>query len=467
MKRKWILIVSTVLVVAMTISMMLSGCKTTSTTTTAAETTAAAETTKAAETTETTTKETIEGVKKQKITVWYTTSSPVIKDYMETKYQEKFPNLEVEYSWYSSEDLKNQTRIAVESGTPPDIFGVNNGALFWEFVDKGAVLDITKYADEKNLWERAGKDFFKLVMKDDKLYGMPHYPVTVQGVLYVNRDILKKCGITEDPKTVDDLIKVCNSIRKSGYQPIAFGNKDGWPAILLMGDYFLNFDFYDMIPNDDTIEKVNKGELKWQDAEGLVKGLENVVKLARAGVFMDGYSTSDHNAAIQTFVNGKSAFLLMGSWWISTLEKPTTDLPFDLDVIWLPRASSDGEIKGVQMASSLSFVISSKCKNPDAAADWLDFISTKDFQKVMCEVEQSFSIYPGLNSELNIAPVFKKDPIIKQFDYPPTNVFFDWAFPVPVITVMKAQIQQAMDGKITVKDAIAEIQKATDKELKK
>jgi raffinose/stachyose/melibiose transport system substrate-binding protein len=401
-----------------------------------------------------------EAVEKQKITVWALTQDPEVKEYMETKYQEKFPNLEVEYSWYASEDFKNQVRIAVEAGNPPDVFAPNAGSLFWEYVDKGALLDIKKYVDEKNLWERAGMDFFNNFTRDDKLYGMPSSGLTVWMNLYVNRDILKNSGITEDPKTLDDLVKACKAIKESGYQPIAFGNKDGWPAILLMGDYFLNFGTFDMI------EKVNSGEIKWQDSEPLVKSLESIVALAQSGSFMDGFNMSDHVTAIQTFASGKSAFLYNGSWWSQNLDVTVAEIPFDLDVIWLPRASSDGEIKGVQMSSDMPYVISSKSKNPDAAADWLDFISTKEYQKLYCENWEIFSIYPGLNSELNIDPVFVKDPIVKQFDYPITGVFFDWAFPISVVTVMKAQIQLAMDGRITVKEAVAEIQKATDEELK-
>ncbi len=402
-----------------------------------------------------------EATEKKKITFWGAGNTPAEKEYIETEYQEDFPNLEVEFSYYATEDYKNQIRIAVESGEPPDVFGINAGSFFWEFVDKGALLDITKYADEKNLWERAEKHFFDYFMRDGKLYGMPHAGTTVWMNLYVNRDILKESNITEDPETLDDLIKVCKSVREAGYQPIAFGNKDGWPAILLLGDYFLNFGTFDLV------EKVNSGELKWKDCEPLVKALECLVELGKSDSFMDGYRSADHTAAIQTFAAGKSAFLYNGSWWAQSIDGPVSDLPFEVDVIWLPRASSDGEINAVQITSDTPWVISSETENPDAAADFLDFLSTKEYQKVFCESWQVFSIYPGLNKELDIDPLFKKDPIIKQFDYPPmAGVYFDWAFPIPVVTVMKVQIQEAMDGRITVNEALAEIQKATDEELK-
>ena len=51
----------------------------------------------------------------------------------------------------SGEDIKTQARLAVESGTAPDAMMVSAGEDFWEYVDKGAAMDLTDIINDNGI----------------------------------------------------------------------------------------------------------------------------------------------------------------------------------------------------------------------------------------------------------------------------------------------------------------------------
>ena len=56
--------------------------------------------------------------------------------------------------------------------------------------------------------------------------------------------------------------------------------------------------------------------------------------IEKNGAYMSGFSSTDHNTAIQAFAAGQTAMLYCGSWWSSIAGG--TDNGFTLDVIQLP-----------------------------------------------------------------------------------------------------------------------------------
>ncbi len=66
-----------------------------------------------------------------------------------------------------------------------------------------------------------------VVGNDGKVYGIPvdYYPWAV----FYRKSLFADKGYTI-PKTWDDLMTLCTKMQTDGLTPIAFGDKDGWPA---------------------------------------------------------------------------------------------------------------------------------------------------------------------------------------------------------------------------------------------
>lgn len=389
-----------------------------------------------------------------KLTIWTGATSPEDKARIE-EFKEAYPEVDVEFTHYPTEDLKTQARLAVESGTAPDIYYINSGSMFEDFYNAGALMDLTEIVGELGLMERTNPDYLLPYSVDGKIYSFPGAALTTWQALYVNRDLLEQAGITEDPATVSELIDVCNKLNEAGIAPIAFGDKDGWPALLLVGDYFAQ-----QVTDTSIPDAIKAGTDKFTENAEIRKAIETVAQIGQAGAFMPGYISQDHTMAIQTFAAGQTAMLYNGSWWTGTAGG--TDLGFNLDVIKLPLIDGLTETSSVQMSSDMAWVISSDTDNLDGAKKFLDFITTEEASIEGAELGAGFSIYPGANEKVQMDPLFKNEAILLQFDKPSLSPFFDWIFPTSVTEVFKVVMQQLCEGEITVDEGLAQLQAEMD-----
>jgi ABC-type glycerol-3-phosphate transport system substrate-binding protein len=373
-------------------------------------------------------------------------------------FKKLYPDVNINIAPYPAEDLKTQTRLAVDSGTTPDIFMLNAGTLFQDYYRAGGLADITDIVNNDNLLTRINPDYIKPYTVNGRYYAFPAAPLTTWQSFYVNRDLFAKAGITKDPANMTELLGAAAKLKTAGIAPIALGDKDGWPAIILMGDFFAQ-----QVENMAIINAINSGREKFTTNPELRRAFEGVVTLGKAGAYMTGFISQDHTAAIQTFAAGQAAMLYNGSWWTGVAG--TTDPGFALDVISLPLLDGLTEGKAVQMSSDMAFAVNPASVNKDGVKKFIDYITTEEASIVRAEAASGFSIYPGANTKVKFDPLFQKEPILKQFDKPSLAPFFDWVFPTPVTELLKIVIQQAIMGTITVDEALIQLQAEMDKNV--
>ena len=386
-----------------------------------------------------------------KFTAWvYALSASPTGEYVDylKAFPEKYPELNAEITVMSGEDIKTQARLAVESGTAPDAMMVSAGEDFWEYVDKGAAMDLTDIINDNGFDEYADQAYFDTFAQDGKIYGMPIGGVTVWQTLYVNNDIFKANNL-EYPTTMEELQEVSQKLREAGIEPLAVGDKDGWPALLLLGDLYLQQTGY------DSVDKLNRGEVKFADDPYMKSAMETLADLGSSNVFMSGFASSDQNEAIQSWAAGQVAMLYNGSWWTGTAGG--TDLGFEIVPIKLPMMQGLTDINTVQMACDNALIFNPECTNTDAISKFIDYLCNEEAQVLYCSESNVFSIYPGANEKVTLDPIFEEPAIMDQFDYPISGVFFDHAFPSAVLEVMKTSVQNAIAGQISVDEALQQI----------
>jgi multiple sugar transport system substrate-binding protein len=141
-------------------------------------------------------------------------------------------------------------------GSPDDVFSWFAGFRMRFFAAKGLAGDIS------DVW--ANMEGMSDALKgastgdDGKQYFVPftNYPWAV----FYRKSVFEKNGY-EIPKTLDDLTALGAAMKKDGLTPIAFGDKDGWPA---MG----TFDQLNMRVNGyDFHVELMAGKKAWNSAE--------------------------------------------------------------------------------------------------------------------------------------------------------------------------------------------------------
>ena len=139
-------------------------------------------------------------------------------------------------------------------GQPDDVFSWFAGYRVQTFADKGLVGDVS------DAFPSAVSDAVKKASTDSegKQVFIPtnNYPWAV----FYFKSLWEKNGY-EVPKTLDELVALCKKMKDDGLDPIAFADKDGWPA---MG----TFDILNMRINGyDYHLNLMAGEESWDDAK--------------------------------------------------------------------------------------------------------------------------------------------------------------------------------------------------------
>ena len=140
-------------------------------------------------------------------------------------------------------------------GTPDDTFTWFAGYRMRFFADQGLATDLS------DLWTKIGpnySDAFKASStgNDQKQYFIPFY--NYPWVVIYRKSVFADKGYTV-PKTIEEFKALGDKMKKDGLTPLAFGDKDGWPA---MG----TFDILNMRINGYQYHiELMKGAQKWTD----------------------------------------------------------------------------------------------------------------------------------------------------------------------------------------------------------
>ena len=373
---------------------------------------------------------------KQKLNVmWQTASSRENTRTYEEAFAQKYPQYEAEIVRYSSEDLKTQTRLAFQAGQGPDVTQTNAAETFHEYIDQGLVMDITDEYFKRGWNKQTYPEFEKANSKNGRVYGISFTGMHLWQTIYYNKTKLDAMGIKIPNRiSIDDFLKIAAQVKAGGMQPIAFGDKDGWPAILMIGDYLLQSS------DPSLIDRLNSGAAHWDTSPEARSAVDAMIRMAKGGAFVPGWESQDHNAAIESFIGQVSSMLYMGTWWAGG-RLPA--LGFELGSFSLPLISANTTIKGSQFWSDMVVFINANTKNPQAALDFVDYIVSENYARAQMKDDGTYTFNPAVNKSIQLAPIFMTEPLSMQASLPKMG-YMDHAVPISTVEVMKIELQKAM-----------------------
>ncbi|MFJ7493462.1 extracellular solute-binding protein [Streptomyces sp. NPDC097727] len=141
-------------------------------------------------------------------------------------------------------------------GTPDDVFGWFAGYRMQFFAAKGLSTPID------GIWKKIGGNFPAAMHElskgaDGKYHFVPMY--TYPWAAFYRKSVFQKYGY-EVPATWSAFIALCKQMKKDGLVPIAFGDKDKWPAIGTFDQINVRINGYDFHMSQ------MRGEAAWTDA---------------------------------------------------------------------------------------------------------------------------------------------------------------------------------------------------------
>lgn len=202
------------------------------------------------------------------------------------------------------------------------------------------VLESAVYGDSKPLKEKFSENYLEFEQSADGNYYALTYGGGIMSLVY-NKEIFEKAGVTQVPRTTDELTVACDKIYRAGYKPLAHFTKGGywdfisevWFAQADGMDYYLN-NFYAC--TDEKGNSPSKDALTNKD--GRYDVLKAYEKFITPEYIMDGSNTTDHVVVQTKFLDGQAAMMVNGSWLAN--EMKTTGSTEGFEMMRLPVISS-------------------------------------------------------------------------------------------------------------------------------
>ncbi|HEX2947332.1 MAG TPA: extracellular solute-binding protein [Clostridia bacterium] len=365
--------------------------------------------------------------------------------YIKVNVGKDMPNVEVEYDLGGGgQDYANKLKTYNASGDMPDVwFSEQN--LSSVVVLAGNALDMAPYVKAAGFDKKFKMPEVIQPDKDGKLYCVqPGADQYFTPRLWYHKDIFAKNNI-EVPKTFDELVKVCETLKSNGLVPMSIVGKDGWTPNLHM--------LQTMIMAEDPQVMVDFENNKTDFSNPVIKNaLGRIQKLAQIGAFAPGVTNIDYGPAVEMYTSGKAAMLAMFSWETGNLEKAAPDTDF---IVW-PSAKDgvDANASIQYWGAPLSgYLASARSKNPEVAAQFAMFCATQDALFYNIEQKAPTALDTGVKIE-GISPLLQKG--LDQFNAAQLKIPSIWSsiFNAETSAEISTQNSKLLTGKYSPDDYI-------------
>jgi multiple sugar transport system substrate-binding protein len=252
-------------------------------------------------------------------------------------------------------------------GTPNDLATWFAGYRLQFFAAQGLLDPID------DVWDKIGNNFSDAVKSlskgiDGKYYLVPIY--NYPWVVFYNKSTFASKGY-QVPKTWDDFIALAKQMQKDGLIPLAFAEKDGWPALGTFDILNLRINGYDYHMS------LMQHKTPWTD-----KGVTAVFDHWRELMpyLQKGANGRIWQDAAKTLQNKQAGMMFQGSNQVAANYSPTNYNPASLaDLDFFPYPIINEQYGQDYMdAPADGFIMPKKGKNKDAAKAVLEYIGTAD-----------------------------------------------------------------------------------------
>ena len=301
---------------------------------------------------------------------------------LNAQFQATYPNIKIDRNAQSFDDLQKTGRLVLTGNDAPDVIQANNSrSQMGTFVTAGQLASLDPWATAYGWKDRFPASVLNLssYSTDGKsfgsgsLFGLPQAGEIVG--FYYNKAKLAELKL-EVPKPWAELETQLATIKTAGETPIVLGNLEKWPAIHVFGPT----QGAHTPASDITNLALGNPGADWT-SESNVAAATQLQNWVKAGYFNADLNGAAYDDVVAKFGKGTGVFFLAGSWNTATLDETLGD-----DVgFFAPPPATAGAGPATTGGTSLPFAITSASANKDAAAAYINFITTDDAMKVLAE----------------------------------------------------------------------------------
>lgn len=313
------------------------------------------------------------------ISFWYESASPenqaalqkILVESFNAAHPDQLLSIDVRGS-----DLDKQLRVAMLSGTGPDVVFTAGPSYVAAMAQAGQLLALDGYADKLAWNKRVLPLFLDLGRYQGKLYALAKTYETLG--LFYNKTLFA-ANNWKAPTTIAELEALADEMKAKNMVPFAAGNADWRPANEWHFSAAIN-----SIAGADNVHKALTGAIAWTDP-AFVAAVDKLAAWWDKGYYGPNYFSLTLEQSFAQLATGQAGMGPTGTWSFTNV--PTYFPPANAEPGFVGFPSAKGDpIFPLGIGSTLS--VNAQSANPDGAAAVLDFMFSDKFYTEMNSVWQ-------------------------------------------------------------------------------
>jgi glucose/mannose transport system substrate-binding protein len=282
------------------------------------------------------------------------------------QFNQKHPDIELvnaAVAGGAGSNAKAVLATRMQGGDPPSTFQVHGGAELMTWVKAGQMAPLNDLYKEKGWEGKFPEELIEMLSKGGDIYAVP-VNIHRGNVFFYNKKVFEENGIKE-PASFEEFFQAAEKLKAKGITPLALGDKNVWPATMLLENILL------AKLGPEKYQKLWTGEVSFEDAA--VKESAEIFK-KMLGYINKGHSSLAWQDAAQLVADGEAAMTVMGDWakgyFTSKNLKPKEDFG------WFAAPGTDGMF----MVINDSFGLPKGVENPDQVKKFLGVLGSAEGQ---------------------------------------------------------------------------------------
>ena len=297
-----------------------------------------------------------EGTTLEMLVPTYSTGTKALWEGVIKDFEAEHPDINIDLEVQSWENIENVLKTKLQGNKAPDIY---NGGAFAEYAAEDLLAPASDVASQATL------DDFQTTFADAEKfegtqYGLPL--IASARALFYNNDLMKEAGVTEVPKTWDELYDASKAISektKSDGYGMPLGNEEAQGETLIW--------FAGNGGNFGDAEKIAVNTP--QDLEAA----EFMQKMIKDGVTQNDPGATQRTPMLNTFIQGKLGFAYGLPQTVGQIEKENPKLNYGIAQV----ATKSGEPATLGVADRL-MSFKKDGKNSEAVKEFFDYFYSAD-----------------------------------------------------------------------------------------
>ncbi len=359
------------------------------------------------------------------------------------------PNIKIKMEAVADEPIKDKLRVLMGSDSQPDIYFSWSGEFAKKFVSSSNAFDLTEALNADPGWKdsimKAGLEPFTF---NNKNYGIP---LRINGKFFVyNKTLFAKYKLSE-PQTWDQFMSTCETLKKNGVVPIAFGNITPWAAC-----HYLTGLNQKWVPQEVREKDYDPKNGEFTDP-GYIKALQYFKNLNDKGYFNKGVNSTEHNMMVETFAQGKQAMMYVELEEFQDVNTKMAGKPWGF--FPLPSIENAPGNQKFLTGAPDGFMVSAKTKHPQEAIAFLKFLTNKENSaKLVSTLGWPSPVIGAVNS--SNAPDFLVKGMEAIQKAEGMALWLDTDINIKISDIYLPDLQELLNGKKTPQQIMKEVQDA-------